>query len=228
VDFINRTLEIPKSKTEAGVRLVPLTPEAYEALLKLRKRAEVFGAVEPSHYVFAAFLPRFRFENRKGERGGAAREMQIIGFDPTRPMRSWRTAWRTLTKKAGLKGLRFHDLRHTAISALGEAGVPDRVIMDLAGHVSTRMLKRYSHIQLEAKRAAIQALSNRPASRERPTYTPPVATDAPRVEISANANSEMTGDIPELEGVQESADVTKRVTKSMETSGVESPAVVSH
>ena len=58
--------------------------------------------------------------------------------------------------------MRFHDLRHTAISALGEAGVPDRVIMDIAGHVSMRMLRRYSHIQLEARRAAIQALSNRP------------------------------------------------------------------
>jgi integrase len=162
VDFINKVLETPKSKTAAGVRLVPLAPEAYEALLRLRKRAEVLGTVEPSHYVFAAFLPRFRFENHKGERGGAAGEMQIMGFDPTRPVHSWRSAWRTLTKKAGLKGLRFHDLRHTAISALGEAGVPDRVIMDIAGHVSTWMLRRYSHIQLEAKRAAIQALSNRP------------------------------------------------------------------
>ena len=61
-----------------------------------------------------------------------------------------------------MAGLCFHDLRHTAISTLGEAGAPDRVIMDIAGHVSTRMLRRYSHIQLEAKRAAIQALSNRP------------------------------------------------------------------
>ena len=162
VDFINRTLEIPKSKTEAGVRLVPLTEEAYDALLKLRRRAEMFGPVEQSHFVFAAFRSRFRFENRKGARGGMTKEMQISAFDPTHPVGSWRTAWRTLTKKAGLKGLRFHDLRHTAISALGEAGVPDRVIMDLAGHVSTRMLRRYSHIQLEAKRAAIQALSNRP------------------------------------------------------------------
>jgi site-specific recombinase XerD len=86
--------------------------------------------------------------------------------DPTRPVGSWRIAWRALTKKAGLQGLRFHDLRHTAISALGEAGVPDRVIMDIAGHVSPRMLRRYSHIQLEAKRTAIQALSNRPKATE--------------------------------------------------------------
>jgi hypothetical protein len=52
----------------------------------------------------------------------------------------------------------------------GEAGVPDRVIMDIAGHVSPRMLIRYSHIQLEAKRAAIQALSNRPELSPVPSY----------------------------------------------------------
>jgi integrase len=67
-------------------------------------------------------------------------------FDPLQPVGSWRTAWRTLTKKVGLPGLKFHDLRHTTISALSEAGVPDRVIMYIAGQVSLRMLRRYSHI----------------------------------------------------------------------------------
>ncbi len=161
VDFINRTLEIPKSKTEAGVRLVPLTPEAYDALLKLRRRAEGLGPVEPSHYVFAAWIPKWEVTN-DAEGKLTPRRMVMTEFDPTRSQGSWRTAWRALTKKAGLPWLRFHDLRHTAISILGEGGVPDRVIMDIAGHVSPRMLKRYSHIQLEAKRAAIQALSNRP------------------------------------------------------------------
>jgi len=35
-------------------------------------------------------------------------------------------------------------------------------MMDLAGHVTMRMLRRYSHIQLEAERAANQALADRP------------------------------------------------------------------
>ncbi len=136
--------------------MVPLNTESFEALWKLRRRAESFGPVESSHFVFAALRPKFQFDGRN--------RLDSIEweFDPIRPVGSWRTAWRTLTKRAGLQGLRFHDLRHTAISALGEAGVPDRVIMDIAGHVSARMLRRYSHIQLEAKRAAIQALSNRP------------------------------------------------------------------
>jgi len=84
---------------------------------------------------------------------------KYVAFDPTQPIKSWRTAWRSLTKKAGLAGLRFHDLRHHAITELAESGAPEQTIMAIAGHVSHRMLDRYSHVRLEAKRVAIEALS---------------------------------------------------------------------
>ena len=96
IDLIERTLIIPKSKTPAGERVIPLTEQAYQILLKLRKKAEMFGPVEPSHYVFASMQPRGRFKGKKQV------GMRIADFDPTQPIKSWRTAWRTLTKKAGL------------------------------------------------------------------------------------------------------------------------------
>jgi integrase len=74
-------------------------------------------------------------------------------------MQSWRSAWRSLTKKAGLQGFRFHDLRHCAITQLAENGTSDSTIMAIAGHVSRRMLERYSHVRMEAKRKAMEALS---------------------------------------------------------------------
>ena len=163
IDLIERTLTIPKSKTPAGERVTPLTEEAYQTLLKLRRRAEMFGPVEPSHYVFASFRPRGRFQGTK------LVEMRMTDFDPTQPVKSWRTAWRTLTKKAGLPGLRFHDMRHQLITELGESGASDQIIMAIAGHVSRRMLDRYSHVRLEAKRQALEkALGgrrNRPSER---------------------------------------------------------------
>jgi integrase len=61
IDFINRILEIPKSKTDAGIRVVPLNSESYEVLWKLRRRSELFGPVDLSHFVFAALRPKFRF-----------------------------------------------------------------------------------------------------------------------------------------------------------------------
>jgi integrase len=153
VDLFARTLTVRKSKTAAGERTAPLTDVACSALARLRTRAESFGPVEPSHYVFAAFVPKFTFSGKK-----------VIGynvseFDPTKHVNSWRSAWRTLTKKAGLPGFRFHDLRHSAITQLAERGASDSTIMAIAGHVNRRMLERYSHVRMEAKRKALEALA---------------------------------------------------------------------
>ena len=49
--------------------------------------------------------------------------------------------------KSPLSGLRFHDLRHTAITKLAESQASDQTIMAIAGHVSQQMLEHYSHIR---------------------------------------------------------------------------------
>ena len=67
VDLFARTLTIRKSKTAAGERTVPLTDVAVSALARLRRRAEGFGTVEPSHYVFAAFVPKFKLDGKRRE-----------------------------------------------------------------------------------------------------------------------------------------------------------------
>ena len=64
-------------------------------------------------------------------------------------------------KQAGLPGLRFHDLRHHAITELAESSASDQTIMAIAGHVSPKMLAHYSHVRLEAKRQALTALSKK-------------------------------------------------------------------
>ena len=142
-----------KFKTAAGVRAIPLTDVACSVLARLRTRAESFETVQPEHYVFASYASRRVFK-----------DTEIVGsklalFDPTKHVNSWRSAWRTLTKSAGLPGFRFHDLRHCAITSLAESGASDSTIMAIAGHVSRKMLERYSHVRMEAKRKAIEALS---------------------------------------------------------------------
>ncbi len=143
IDFDRRTLVITRSKTVAGEREVPLNKDALAALASQREHAALLGAVEPAHYVFPA--------------------CESFRVDPTRPQKSWRTAWRTLTRSIGLRGLRFHDLRHSAITAMLERGVPDYAVMAVVGHVDRRMLNTYSHIRSEARRRAVEALSSTPA-----------------------------------------------------------------
>jgi integrase len=97
VDLFAKTLTICKSKTAAGERIVPLTDVAASALARLRRRAEGFGLIEPSNYVFAAFVPKFTFSGKQ------VIAYNVTGFDPTRHLNSWRSAWRTLTKKAACR-----------------------------------------------------------------------------------------------------------------------------
>jgi len=65
-------------------------------------------------------------------------EVYAGGFNPLKPLKGWRTAWRKLTEEAGLKGLRFHDLRHHAITELAESGASEQTILSIAGHISSR------------------------------------------------------------------------------------------
>ena len=49
---------------------------------------------------------------------------------------------------AGLPNLRFHDLRHIAISSMWADGMNALEISAASGHKDLRMLMRYSHYQL--------------------------------------------------------------------------------
>jgi integrase len=61
-----------------------------------------------------------------------------------------RLAWERLRKRAGLPGLRFHDLRHEAVSRFFEAGLSIPEVALMSGHRDTRMLMRYTHLRPEA------------------------------------------------------------------------------
>ena len=51
-------------------------------------------------------------------------------------------------------------LRHHGIKKLAEAGVPEQVLMAIAGHVSREMPEHYSHIRQKAKRDAVEAIDS--------------------------------------------------------------------
>jgi integrase len=83
----------------------------------------------------------------------AAKAVLAAGQGIGRAKAAWRRAATPYT------GLRFHDLRHQAITELAEAGAQDFVIQSIAGHLSKRMLDNYSHIRRAAKRDATDKLS---------------------------------------------------------------------
>jgi integrase len=145
VDLVEGVIRVTRSKNQSSHRVIPLNLSARRALMTMRSRAEITGYDHPEHYVWYA--------------------RQWGRVDPTNPVKKWDTAWRNLRLRAGLSRLRFHDLRHTIITELAEAGVPDHVMESISGHLSRRMLEHYSHVRIEAKRQALDALEARRAAK---------------------------------------------------------------
>ncbi len=58
-------------------------------------------------------------------------------------------AWRRLLIRAGIKSLRFHDLRHEGVSRLFERGLNIIEVSSISGHKELRMLKRYTHLSAD-------------------------------------------------------------------------------
>jgi integrase len=52
----------------------------------------------------------------------------------------------------------FHSLRHTSVSLLKDAGIPDAVVMAMIGHSSASMSHRYTHVGKEALSKAAATL----------------------------------------------------------------------
>ncbi len=139
VDLEKGFLIVGRTKTDAGEgRTIPFTPPLYQAL---KEHANwytlMFGRIEPQWYLFPFG--------------------KLHQLDPTRPITTLKTAWTNVRERAGVKG-RLHDTRHTLITELAESGAGDETIMDIAGHVSRQMLRHYSHIRMQAKREALEAV----------------------------------------------------------------------
>jgi integrase len=68
-------------------------------------------------------------------------------------------AWERLRRRAGVCGLRFHDLRHEAVGRFFEKGLSMPEVAAISGHKDPRMLMRYTHPKAEA--IALKLAQNR-------------------------------------------------------------------
>lgn len=61
-------------------------------------------------------------------------------------------------KKAGLIGLRFHDLRHTFCTRMVEAGVPAETVARISGHDQMTTFYRYVNTDIGSRAQAVKSL----------------------------------------------------------------------
>jgi integrase len=66
--------------------------------------------------------------------------------------------WLRATRAAGVEGLRFHDLRHSAATLALAAGANTRELMERMGHTSPTVALRYQHVMAGRDQAIATAL----------------------------------------------------------------------
>jgi integrase len=69
-----------------------------------------------------------------------------------------RRVWQPAAHAAGVEGLRFHDLRHSAATLALAAGANTRELMERMGHTSLRVALRYQHVMAGRDQAIAAAL----------------------------------------------------------------------
>lgn len=69
-----------------------------------------------------------------------------------------KTAFKSACRDAGIKGLRLHDLRHTAATGMVEAGVDLVTVSKILGHSTIQMTMRYAHPTPENMQRAVDKL----------------------------------------------------------------------
>ena len=123
VDLDKRTVYLSETKN-GSTRTVPLTLQATEVFRE---------ALNHPIRILDTELIFWGEPKRNGVRGSY----------------EYHPAWGWALRKAGIKDLRFHDLRHEAVSRLVEAGLGDQEVSAISGHKSMQMLKRYTHLRAE-------------------------------------------------------------------------------
>lgn len=73
---------------------------------------------------------------------------------------NFKRAFSSACKEAGIEDLRIHDLRHTHISRLVQAGMPIAETMRLAGHSTLSAAFRYMNIDQETAKRAVESIDS--------------------------------------------------------------------
>jgi integrase len=89
---------------------------------------------------------------------------QAAGTEDEKPRADLNRPWRAIVKRAGLTGLRIHDLRHTHASVGAGLGLGLPIIGKLLGHTQPSTTARYAHLDADPLRRASDHIGNRLAT----------------------------------------------------------------
>ncbi|WP_327595026.1 site-specific integrase [Streptomyces chartreusis] len=108
----------------------------------------------------AAIVPELRDHLKRYAEPGADGRV-FVGAKGATPRRNhFNRLWRKACEDAGIKGLHFHDLRHTGNTLAASTGASTRELMSRMGHSTARAALIYQHASADRDRLIAKALSN--------------------------------------------------------------------
>jgi integrase len=128
-----------KTKRNGRVVTVPMTEALHDHLMKLAGDSN--GQLCPT-------LAKVGSGGRSGLSGQFKAIMIAAGIE-NRVLAEAKGQGRTQSAKS------FHSLRHSFNTALMNAGVDEKIRMDLSGHSTANVNRRYSHSEIETLRSAV-------------------------------------------------------------------------
>ncbi len=84
----------------------------------------------------------------------------ITGRNPGAHLVNLRKPWHRIRAKAGLDGLRIHDLRHSFASFGAAAGLSLPMIGKMLGHTQAQTTQRYAHLSADPLKRAVDTVTS--------------------------------------------------------------------
>lgn len=218
IDFANRCLKFGKDKTASGTgRTIPLNQRAIETLKFWAQEfpnrqpahyvfpSEKYG-LHGTEGAFGGTVQVYKYDAEKpvgtiqSAWESAKKRTQrhcpnCIGgtlVDREKPATGYECVdchFETATLPAALTRLRFHDLRHSAVSRMIAARIPIPIIAKVVGWSPSTMAKmaaRYGHFGIEELRSAVESISSTAKTEIAARYpqNPPQSTIEPKANIN--------------------------------------------
>lgn len=151
IDLDTRTLTVRRSLEQVGKTVTEKLPKTASSYRQIRLPMLAVRA-----------LSMHRAEQMKmSEVAGGGGDGWVCAHPDGTPLQpdSVTTNHRRVLRRSGIPHCRFHDLRHTVVTLLTEAGVPIHVVAELLGHSSVATTQGvYGHVLPRQRKQAADAL----------------------------------------------------------------------
>jgi integrase len=151
VDLYEGVLTVRQALQRVGGELLIVAPKTQRSARRVALPAECVTALR------AQRAQQIADQKAAGDSWKGAAQGLVFTTKNGTPIepRNLNRSFAALSARAGVRKVRFHDLRHTCASLLHEQGADARMIMEVLGHSSIRVtMDIYTFVRLDSQRSA--------------------------------------------------------------------------